>query len=141
MKVRTILASCMFALAVPMAGVIGAPTGALASQKAATPSIRITSTSVKAQCITVKVKVSNFMLVKPQYKNIKPLKGNEGHIHYVLNGQILPTRDATTALSHTFCGKAQFVKKGKNAVEVYLAHYDHTMFPGTKADKRTVDVM
>lgn len=138
MKLRSILASVVLALGLTAGGLAAGPA---ATQAAGKPSIKITSVSAHGKCITVKVQVSNFKLVKPVYKPpIPKLKGNAGHIHYTLNGKILPTRDATTALHHTFCGSSQFVKKGMNVVSVYLATAQHTMFPGTKPSTKGVMV-
>lgn len=136
MRLRTALTSVLLAIAF-MGGSVLALTSTPAQAATTKPSIRITAVSVSGTCVTIKVAVSHFKLVQPIYKPPIPLlKGNQGHIHYTLNGKILPTRDATTKLSHTFCGSAQFVRKGVNVVSVYLATSTHTMFPGTKAATR-----
>lgn len=140
MQLRTALASVTMAI-VFAGGSILALNPAVTQAAAAKPSVHITSVSVSGSCVTVKVTVSHFKLVQPVYKPpIALLKGNQGHIHYTLNGKILPTRDATTKQSHTFCGSAEFVKKGVNVVSVYLATSTHTLFPGTTASTKRVMV-
>lgn len=140
MNLRRIFTAGVLALGVTTGGVLA---GSPATTNAAgmKPSVQITSVTVSGMCITAKVKVNNFKLVKPVYKPpIPALKGNAGHIHYTLNGHILPTRDATTKQTHTFCGPSQFVKKGVDVLSVYLATAMHTQFPGTTAVTRRVMV-
>jgi hypothetical protein len=140
MRLRTALASAILAFAFAGASVLTF-TAVTTQAAAAKPSVRITSVSSSGTCVTIKVAVSHFKLVQPVYKPPIPLlKGNQGHIHYTLNGKILPTRDATTKLSHTFCGNSQFVKKGMNVVSVYLATSTHTLFPGTTPSTKKVMV-
>lgn len=140
MALRTALASAIVALAFAGGSVL-ALNPATTQAATAKPSVRITAVSASGTCVTIKVVVSHFKLVQPVYKPPIPLlKGNQGHIHYTLNGKILPTRDATTKQSHTFCGSSQFVKKGVNVVSVYLATSTHTLFPGTTASTKKVMV-
>jgi hypothetical protein len=140
MRIKRALASSILALGFAASTLFAA--GPVATNAAAAkPSVHITSVTVSGKCITIKVTVKNFKLVKPIYAPpIPKLKGNQGHIHYTLNGKILPTRDATTKQSHTFCGSSEFVKTGVNVVSVYLATATHTMFPGTKPSTRKVKV-
>lgn len=143
MFVRSALASATLALAVGASGAFAAAPAAKHHAAAMKPSIAIKSVTAKGSCVTVSVSVAHFALRSPVYKPPLPmLKGNQGHIHYVLNGvkNFVATRDAGTKLSHTWCGKAQGVKKGMDSVMVYLATSMHTQFPGTKAVTRTVMV-
>jgi hypothetical protein len=140
MKLRIALASAALALGVSAGSAFAAaPTSK--QHAAMKPSISIKSVTATGNCVNIKVTVNHFRLVKPVYAPpIPKLNGSQGHIHYVLNGKILPTRDAVTSQSHSFCGAAQFVKKGKNVVTVYLATYGHTPFPGAAQQSRTVTV-
>lgn len=106
----------------------------------ARPSIRITSISASSRCVTVRVAVSNFRLVKPDFRHTRMLKGNQGHIHYLLNGggNFRASRDATSQLSHTWCGSKQGVKHGRNVVTVFLATAQFRVFPGTRLTTRPV---
>jgi len=91
------------------------------------------------------VKISrpaHFRLVKPVYSNMPMLPNTEGHMHYILNGMsnFIATRDASAALSHTWCGKKQGVKMGKNVVMVYLATSEHKKIPSSMTHQKTINV-
>lgn len=138
MRLGSALTAGVLALAFTTSGAL-ASAPARHHQAAMRPSIAIKSVSVSGKCVTVKVAVSHFKLVPPVYKAPFPkLKGNQGHIHYILNGQFIPTRDAASKLSKTWCGSP--VKSGANTIKVYLATAAHTQFPGTKPAYRTVMV-
>lgn len=107
------------------------------------PSITITNlhdgSVVYGSTVTVNVSVSNFKLVKPVYINPPKLQGNQGHIHYVLDGlaNFKPTRDASVNLSHTWTG----VAPGRHTVVVYLATSQHAQFAGARQASATITVM
>lgn len=104
------------------------------------PGIRITNLhegqTIPSSTVTVDVAVSHFKLVPPillspsRWKTIPLLKGNQGHIHYVLDSivNMVLTRDVTVRTSHTWTN----VKPGEHTVMVYLATSQHALFPGTK---------
>ncbi len=142
MRLRPALVSASAALVLTSGAAFAAPS-AKNHRAMMTPSITLKSVIAKGTCVTAKVAVSHFKLVKPVYKAPMPmLKGDQGHIHYVLNGMgnFVATRDATTSLSHTWCGHKMGVKMGKNSVKVYLATSEHAQFPHTMARTRTVTV-
>jgi hypothetical protein len=80
--------------------------------------------------VTIHVAVSNFKLVPPVYLNPPLLRGNQGHIHYVLDSlaNFVATRDARAALSHSWT----HVSPGPHTLIAYLATSQHALFPGTK---------
>jgi hypothetical protein len=98
------------------------------------PSITITSprdgATVHGGTVTMDVAVSNFKLVPPIYLNPPMLKGNQGHIHYVLDSlaQFVAKRDAKAALSHSWTN----VSPGPHTLIAYLATSQHALFPGTQ---------
>ena len=130
-----LLCLCLIPAASPRARAAGIPHGK--------PSITIVSPSngatVHGSSITVHVAVSHFKLVPPvllspdKWKTIPLLKGNQGHIHYVLDSlaALVLTRDVTTHLTHTWTN----VKPGPHTVIAYLATSQHAPFPGVPAAK------
>jgi hypothetical protein len=57
------------------------------------------------------------------------LKGNQGHIHYLLDGManLVLTRDVVVKLTHTWTN----VAPGRHSITAYLANSQHAQFPGT----------
>lgn len=112
-----------------------------AAPDAGKPSITITSpengSAIHGGTVTVHVSVSNFKLVPPIYLNPPLLKGNQGHIHYVLDSlaHFVARRDAKVALSHTWT----HVSPGPHTLIAYLATSQHAQFPGTQ--RATVHVL
>lgn len=98
------------------------------------PVIIITSPSngamIRGSSLTVKVAVHNFRIVAPTLVNPPILKGDAGHIHYVLDGlaHFVPTRDVSAQLWHTWDG----VTPGRHVITAYLSTSQHVQFPGTK---------
>lgn len=80
--------------------------------------------------LRIQVRVSNFKLVAPVFKNPPMLRGNEGHIHYALDSmsEFVASKGATTALSHGWA----HISPGRHTVIVYLATSQHQLFPGTQ---------
>jgi hypothetical protein len=115
-----------------MAVAAGPPTGK--------PSIRIVSPAdhavISGSMVTVRVAVSHFKLVPPvlvgpnHWKSIPLLKGNQGHIHYLLDGaaNLVLTRDVVVRLTHTWTN----VAPGHHTITAYLANSQHAAFPGAK---------
>lgn len=105
------------------------------------PSITITSprdgATIQGSAVTVHVVVRNFKLVKPvlvppsDWHKIPLLKGDQGHIHYLLDGlgNLVLTRDVVTGTTHTWTN----VTPGQHTVTAYLATSQHGPFPGAKA--------
>src|SRR5690242_4806329 len=104
-----------------------------ATPRGGKPYIRITAPQngarIRGTSVTVHVAVSNFTLVPPVYLNPPALPGNQGHIHYYFDSlsNFVATRDAGTALSHTFTN----LTPGRHTFIVYLATSQHAKFPGT----------
>jgi len=141
MRVRTALGSALVALAVTASGTSAAAPAK--AKKAMMPTFSIISATSNGMCVTVKIsRPTHFRLVKPVYSNMPMLPPTEGHMHYILNGMsnFVATRDATTALSHRWCGKKQGVKMGKDVVRVYLATSEHKPIPGAMQHQKTVMV-
>jgi len=141
MQMRTALGSALVPLAVTASGTnAAAPAKA---KKAMTPTFSIISGTSNGMCVTVKIsRPAHFRLVKPVYSNMPMLPNTEGHMHYILNGMsnFIATRDASAALSHTWCGKKQGVKMGKNVVMVYLATSEHKKIPSSMTHQKTINV-
>lgn len=117
-------------------------TASAASPSVGKPSITIVSPKngvvVHNGNITVSVAVSNFKLVKPVLKNPPVLKGNAGHIHYVLDNMTTfsADRDVSSSLDHNWTG----VKPGRHTLIAYLATSQHLPFPTANPAKVTVYV-
>jgi len=98
------------------------------------PAIMITSPSngamIRGSSLTVKVAVRNFRIVSPTLVNPPILKGDAGHIHYVLDGpaNFVPSRDVSGLAWHTWNG----VTPGRHVITAYLSTSQHVQFPGTK---------
>jgi hypothetical protein len=98
------------------------------------PAIVITSppngAMIRGSSLTVKVAVQNFRIVAPTLVNPPILKGDAGHIHYVLDGlaHFVPNRDVSALLWHTWDG----VTPGRHVITAYLSTSQHVQFPGTK---------
>lgn len=100
------------------------------------PSITIISPQngsvIRGSSIAVHVAVSHFKLVKPKllqppyWKTIPLLKGNQGHIHYLLDGKLLLLTGVVTKTSHTWTN----VAPGPHTITAYLATSQHAAFPG-----------
>ncbi|GAC1334282.1 MAG: hypothetical protein NVSMB22_26660 [Chloroflexota bacterium] len=127
---------CLAIVAVLVA--LPAPVAGAAEGPREKPSIRILSpapgATIHGTTVTVRVAVSNFELVRPtllspaNWKSIPLLKGNQGHIHYVLDSlaTMVLSRDVVTSLSHTWTN----VAPGQHTVLAYLATSQHAPFPG-----------
>lgn len=125
------------------------PLGAVAAAgpPSGKPSIRIVSpannTVIRGSTISVRVAVSHFKLVPPvlvgpnHWQQIPLLKGNQGHIHYLLDGtaNLVLTRDVVVRLTHTWTN----VSPGPHTITAYLANSQHAAFPG--ADPAIIHVM
>ncbi len=104
------------------------------AQAAGKPSVTITSPRngavIHGSTLSVTVAVQNFKLVAPLLKNPPVLKGDEGHLHYVLDSlaNFVVTRDATASLNHTWT----HIAPGPHTVTVYLASAQHAVFPGAR---------
>lgn len=117
---------------------LASTVAAAASSPAGKPSIRILSPAnnvvIHGSTVTVRVAVSNFKLVPPvlvgpsHWKSIPLLKGNQGHIHYLLDGvaNLVLTRDVVVKLDHTWTD----VSPGRHTITAYLATSQHAAFPG-----------
>lgn len=122
---------------------LAAPAALASSPGSGSPSINIISPSngstVRGSTLTIHVAVSNFKLVKPVYLHPPMLKGNQGHIHYVLDAlsNFIATRDATIAMSHTWTN----VQPGHHTLIAYLATSQHAMFPGAKEAQVSINVL
>lgn len=128
-----ILAAMSLALAV-------ASSAAAAPLTVPKPTIAITSpangATVDGPTVTIHVAIAHFKLVPPvllspaQWKTIPLLKGNQGHIHYVLDSiaNLVLTRDVTVRLDHTWT----HVSPGWHTVSAYLATSQHAPFPGAR---------
>jgi hypothetical protein len=104
------------------------------------PTITITSPTngavIHGSTVTVHVAVSHFRLVKPillpppKWKTIPLLKGNQGHIHYVLDSvaNMVLGRDVVMITTHTWTN----VAPGPHTITAYLATSQHAPFPGAK---------
>lgn len=126
-------ASCLSLLIGPM-------KAQAAPLAAGAPSIRITSPAngavIHGSSVTVQVAVSNFKLVPPvllppsKWSTIPLLKGNQGHIHYVLDTprNLVLTRDVVVRTHHTWT----HVAAGTHSITAYLATSQHALFPGTQ---------
>jgi hypothetical protein len=102
------------------------------------PSIRIVSpannATITGSTVTVRVAVTHFKLVPPvlvgpnHWKSIPLLKGNQGHIHYLLDGaaNLVLTRDVVVRTTHTWTN----VSPGRHTITAYLANSQHAAFPG-----------
>lgn len=116
---------------------------------AARPTIAITSpgngATVYGSAVTIHVAIANFKLVPPvllspaQWKTIPLLKGNQGHIHYILDSlaNLVLTRDVTMRLDHTWT----HVSPGWHTVTAYLATSQHAPFPGARPATIRVHVL
>lgn len=116
----------------------GATSIAMAAPPTGKPSIRIVSpknnATIVGSTVTVHVDVKNFKLVPPvlvgpnHWHQIPLLKGNQGHIHYLLDGManLVLTRDVVTKLTHTWTN----VTPGRHSITAYLANSQHAAFPG-----------
>lgn len=108
----------------------------------AVPSIKITRVQAthtgKTATLLVRVRISHFKLVPPVYVNPPLLRGNQGHVHYVLDNlkSFVATRDAVNALSHPWSN----VTPGRHTIIAYLATSQHQLFPGTKPAEVRVDI-
>src|SRR5947209_4837208 len=126
----------------------GARLTAAAPAGNAKPSITITSprdgATIVGSNVTIHVSVANFKLVPPvilspaNWKSIPLLRGNQGHIHYVLDSinNFNTIRDAVIAQYHPFYG----VSPGWHTVMAYLATSQHQHFPGTNIARARVFV-
>lgn len=128
-----------FALLI-VAGCLMAGTSSVtaASPPHGKPSIRIISPQNNAtlygSTVTVRVAVKHFKLVPPvlvgpnHWHQIPLLKGNQGHIHYLLDGManLVLTRDVVVRLTHTWTN----VAPGRHSITAYLANSQHAAFPG-----------
>lgn len=122
---------------------LSAAPDALAARTAQNaPSISIVSpqngSTVTSSNVTVRVNVSNFRLVPPVFVNPPTLNGVQGHIQYVLDNQsnFVPTRDATTSLTHTFTN----VSPGVHTLIAYLATSRFARYAGAPEARVTVTV-
>lgn len=109
-----------------------------AGANAGKPSIRIISPKdgavIHGSTVTVRVAVSNFKLVPPvlvgpnHWSQIPLLKGNQGHIHYLLDSasSLVLTRDVVVRTTHTWTD----VAPGRHTITAYLANSQHAAFPG-----------
>jgi hypothetical protein len=115
---------------------IATPYALASPPPVAHPSITIISPQngsvLRGSTITVHVAVSHFKLVKPKlleppfWKTIPLLKGNQGHIHYLLDGKLLLLSGVVTATSHTWTN----IPPGPHTITAYLATSQHAAFPG-----------
>jgi hypothetical protein len=113
------------------------------------PTITISSpangATVHGSTVTIHVAISHFKLVPPvllspaQWKTIPLLKGNQGHIHYVLDSvaNLVLTRDVTMRLDHTWT----HVSPGWHTAIAYLATSQHAPFPGAREASIRVHVV
>jgi len=118
----------------------GARLTAAAPAGNAKPSITITSprdgATIVGSNVTIHVSVANFKLVPPvilspaNWKSIPLLRGNQGHIHYVLDNVafMVLRRDITVQTSHTWTN----VAPGRHTLIAYLATSQHAPFPGAQ---------
>jgi hypothetical protein len=106
------------------------------------PSLAIRSVAVSGHCVSVKVAVQHFTLVKPNFAHPKSLKGNAGHIRYHLSGplKLNVLREVTASTSFRWCGAKDGVRPGQNIIQVYLVTSGDTLFPGTMPAIRIVRV-
>lgn len=124
-------------------GCLGLPSStamAAGSPPTGKPAIRIMSPGnnavITGSTVTVRVAVSNFKLVPPvlvgpnHWQQIPLLKGNQGHIHYVLDGaaNLVLTRDVVVKRTHTWSN----VTPGRHTITAYLANSQHAAFPGAE---------
>lgn len=121
-------------------GCLGLPSSMAmaAGPPAGKPSIRIVSPAnnavISGSTVSVRAAVSNFKLVPPvlvgpnHWQQIPLLKGNQGHIHYLLDGaaNLVLTRDVVVKLTHTWTN----VTPGRHTITAYLATSQHAAFPG-----------
>jgi hypothetical protein len=140
MRLRSALA-CALLVFVSTMGSVSAAVPA-SHQSSAKPSIKIMSATVSGSCIVVNVGVHNFKLVKPVFHKPPLLKGNRGHLLYLLNSpkSFNAYRDSTTRLTNKWCGSKDGVKRGHNKVYVFLVNSRSAVFPGTKPATRTLMV-
>lgn len=100
------------------------------------PSIGIISpapgTVVHGSTLILQVRVSNFRLVRPVRVNPPILKGNAGHIHYVIDGR--PTFAPSAATSYVW----RSVTPGRHTLTAYLATNQYAAFPGVRSVSVTV---
>lgn len=120
---------------------LGFATPLAASTSGGKPSIRIVSPAnnavIHGSTVSVRIAVSNFKLVPPvlvgpsHWNSIPLLNGNQGHIHYLLDGvaNLVLTRDVVVRLDHTWTN----VSPGRHTVTAYLATSQHAPFPGVPA--------
>lgn len=121
-------------------GCLGLPASPAlaASPPTGKPSIRIVAPGnnavITGSTVTVRVAVSHFRLVPPvlvgpnHWQQIPLLKGNQGHIHYLLDGaaNLVLTRDVVIKRTHTWTN----VSPGRHTITAYLATSQHAAFPG-----------
>jgi hypothetical protein len=137
LRALSLLAVCFLLFVHAPLARAGAPMSSPPSGK---PSIRIISpvngAIIHGSTVTIRVAVSHFKLVKPillepsKWKTIPLLKGNQGHIHYVLDSAVnmVLTRDVVVLPYHTWTD----VSPGPHTLITYLADSQHALFPGTQ---------
>jgi hypothetical protein len=83
--------------------------------------------------LSMRVAVSNFRLVQPillppaKWNTIPLLPGNEGHLHYMLDGSLILGHDVVARTVQSWTN----VTAGPHTVTAYLANSRHQAFPGT----------
>ncbi|MBV9278811.1 MAG: hypothetical protein JOZ41_01900 [Chloroflexi bacterium] len=117
----------------------GSTSGAMAAKAPrGKPTISITSprdgTVIHGSTVTMHVAVSNFKLVTPlllppaKWTTIPLLKGNQGHIHYLLDGSLVLASGVSVQTVHTWT----HLSPGQHTLTAYLATSQHAPFPGAK---------
>ena len=106
--VRRLVSAALLGVSAWCAACAGAACAGATWAASSRPTITIMSPANSAvhygTSITMRVAVKNFMLLPPRLRNPPPLKGDRGHIHYVLDdmSSFVPSRAMTVQLSQTW---------------------------------------